>query len=196
MKPVTMAMLAGAGAAAVTAGVLIWVVPHLQRPTPPAQPVNPVVAQAPAAPRMAPAPPAPRPLAAPVPAVAAAPYPPAYAPRAPARARRSPYQGTVVSVRTVYVGDSVSPGGVLLGGIAGAVIGHQVGNGNGRTAATVAGAIGGALLGNHIGEQVTRRKMYDIVVRRDTGGRVTLEQSRYVPPGQRVRLANGQAIPD
>lgn len=44
-----------------------------------------------------------------------------------------------------------SPGGAIIGGLAGAIIGNQVGGGNGRTAATAAGAIVGAIAGDRIG---------------------------------------------
>jgi uncharacterized protein YcfJ len=44
-----------------------------------------------------------------------------------------------------------SPGGAILGGIAGAVVGSRFGGGHGRDAATVAGAIGGAMAGDRLG---------------------------------------------
>ena len=53
-----------------------------------------------------------------------------------------------VSVERHY--DS-SPGGAILGGLAGAAIGSRFGGGHGRDAATVAGAIGGAMIGNRAG---------------------------------------------
>ena len=41
-------------------------------------------------------------------------------------------------------------GGAVLGGVAGAVIGHQVGGGHGRDAATALGAVLGAFAGNDL----------------------------------------------
>jgi uncharacterized protein YcfJ len=38
--------------------------------------------------------------------------------------------------------------GVLIGGVAGGILGNQVGGGNGRAAATAIGAVGGALVGD------------------------------------------------
>ncbi len=190
MKPLLLTVMTGITAAATTAGVLLYVLPgqrgvatatasHASPQAPTVRgpgPARPVV-------------PAPAPVyATPSPSVAQ------YTPR-PAPIR-SPYQGTVVAVRVVHVAGSVSPGGAILGGLAGAVVGHQIGNGRGQTVATVAGAIGGAFLGNHIGEQVSGHKVYDIVVRRDTGGQVQIEQRRYVAIGQRVRLVRGRAVPD
>ncbi|HEY1075161.1 MAG TPA: glycine zipper 2TM domain-containing protein [Fontimonas sp.] len=40
--------------------------------------------------------------------------------------------------------------GTVLGGAAGAVIGHQIGSGRGNDAATAVGAVGGAVAGNKI----------------------------------------------
>lgn len=44
-------------------------------------------------------------------------------------------------------------GGLALGGVAGAVLGHQVGGGRGRDAATAVGAVVGALAGEHFANQ-------------------------------------------
>jgi uncharacterized protein YcfJ len=78
-------------------------------------------------------------------------------------------------------------GGVLIGGVAGAVLGNQVGKGHGREAATAAGAVAGALVGNSVAggnrgyppEQVARdvttcRTVND-VQRRLVGYRVTYD---------------------
>lgn len=186
MKPLLLTVMTGIAAAATTAGVLLYVLPG-QRGVATASQAAP---QVPVARSPGPARPlVPAPVyAAPSPGVAQ------YTPR-PA-AVLSPYQGTVVAVRVVQVAGSVSPGGAILGGLAGAVVGHQIGNGRGQTVATVAGAIGGAFLGNHIGEQISGHKVYDIVVRRDTGGQVQIEQRRYVAIGRRVRLVRGRAVPD
>ena len=40
--------------------------------------------------------------------------------------------------------------GTILGGAAGAAVGHQIGGGSGKDAATAAGAIGGAYVGNKV----------------------------------------------
>ena len=53
----------------------------------------------------------------------------------------------------IDVPDPVKPvernvAGMLLGGAAGALLGHQVGGGNGRTLATIVGAAGGAYAGD------------------------------------------------
>lgn len=188
MKPLLLTVVTSVAAAATTAGVLLYVLPGQRT--------------AAIAPQTAPQ----RPVARtpePLPSRRLVPRPVYVSPvqRTVQYTSRpapvlSPYQGTVIAERIVHVGGPVSPGGAILGGLAGAVVGHQIGNGRGQTVATVAGAIGGALLGNHIGEQVSGHKAYDVVVRRDTGGQVRIEQRRYVAIGQRVRLLRGQAIPD
>ena len=43
--------------------------------------------------------------------------------------------------------------GTLIGGVAGAILGHQVGRGGGRDVATVAGAITGAVVGSELGSR-------------------------------------------
>ncbi len=43
--------------------------------------------------------------------------------------------------------------GTVLGGAAGAAIGHQIGGGSGKDVATAAGAIGGAYAGNKVAKQ-------------------------------------------
>ncbi|MDB5900514.1 MAG: 17 kDa surface antigen [Ramlibacter sp.] len=47
---------------------------------------------------------------------------------------------------------SASPnvGGILIGGVAGALLGNQVGKGHGREAATAAGAVAGAVVGDRM----------------------------------------------
>lgn len=43
--------------------------------------------------------------------------------------------------------------GTVIGGAAGAAIGHQIGDGRGRDAATAVGAVGGAVAGNKIARE-------------------------------------------
>lgn len=51
------------------------------------------------------------------------------------------------------VASSRNIGGLALGGVAGAVLGHQVGKGRGRDAATAVGAVVGALFGEQLANQ-------------------------------------------
>ena len=55
------------------------------------------------------------------------------------------------------VGRDNRAGATLLGGVLGAVVGHQIGDGNGRRLATVAGAVVGGAIGNN----AAARRGYD-----------------------------------
>jgi uncharacterized protein YcfJ len=52
-------------------------------------------------------------------------------------------------------------GATLLGGVIGAVVGHQIGGGDGRRLATVAGAVVGGAIGNNAGARNEARRGYD-----------------------------------
>jgi uncharacterized protein YcfJ len=87
-----------------------------------------------------------------------------------------------------------SGAGAVLGGVAGAVIGHQVGGGSGRTAATVVGAAGGALVGHELEKEHAHRHVsYRITVREDNGHVAVFEapglQGLHI--GSRVRVDGG-----
>ncbi|MES2509385.1 MAG: glycine zipper 2TM domain-containing protein [Pseudomonadota bacterium] len=88
--------------------------------------------------------------------------------------------------------------GTIIGGIAGAVIGHQIGGGSGKDLATVAGAVGGAVAGNAIqrnangGNRVT--DVYRVSVQVDNGSyrAYDLGNPGDIRAGDRVRIENGQ----
>lgn len=93
-----------------------------------------------------------------------------------------------------------SPGGAILGGLAGAAVGSRFGGGHGRDALTVAGAIGGAMVGDRLGRdstQVETREVCDTVYERGdpVGYDVTYDYKgeRHTvtldyDPGDRVRI--------
>ncbi len=67
--------------------------------------------------------------------------------------------------------------GAIIGGAAGAVLGHQFGGGTGRDVATVIGAIGGGLAGNTVQNRYAdRRAGQHLFVRLDNGVTVALTQ--------------------
>ncbi len=79
-------------------------------------------------------------------------------------------------------------GGVIIGGVAGGVLGNQVGKGSGRDAATAIGAVVGAVVGDQIARgnarpqrvettprQVTQCQMVNEVQTRVAGYRVTYD---------------------
>lgn len=60
--------------------------------------------------------------------------------------------------------------GAILGGVAGAVIGHQIGGGSGRDAATVLGGVAGAAIGSQAGRTTTTTEaLYRVTVTTDSG---------------------------
>jgi outer membrane lipoprotein SlyB len=59
--------------------------------------------------------------------------------------------------------------GLIAGGVAGAVLGHQVGGGMGKDLATVAGAAGGAYAGKTIQENMNSTKVWTVSVKYTDG---------------------------
>ena len=77
--------------------------------------------------------------------------------------------GKVTAVKvTEKPGDSNALG-MIAGGVAGAVLGHQVGGGTGKTLATVAGAAGGAYAGKKVQENMNASKVWTVSVRYNDG---------------------------
>jgi outer membrane lipoprotein SlyB len=104
-------------------------------------------------------------------------------------------EGTIEAIEMYRASDNkpLNPGTVV-GGIAGGLIGHQIGSGRGNTAATIAGAVGGAVVGNEIHKKQSQVTRYRIVVRLDSGGTLTIEDTRGADlrVGDRVRVEGNQ----
>jgi outer membrane lipoprotein SlyB len=85
--------------------------------------------------------------------------------------------------------------GVVAGGAAGALLGHQVGGGRGKDLATIAGAVGGAYAGKKIQEKANSTKVWTVEVQYDNGqrGSFTYDADPGVKTGDRVQKA-GQFI--
>jgi outer membrane lipoprotein SlyB len=160
--------------------------PAAARSTPPPKPAHKKVArtpkpaqiaQAPQA-QFAPAPPPPAPVAAPAPVPAG-------------------ILGVVESVREIKQAQKTNGSGPILGGIAGAVGGHQIGSGNGNTLATILGAVGGAVAGTAVERKVRATSHWEVNVQLDDGTTRTLNSD--VQPfwhgGERVRLLDGKLQP-
>ncbi|HSS29321.1 MAG TPA: glycine zipper 2TM domain-containing protein [Usitatibacter sp.] len=77
--------------------------------------------------------------------------------------------GTVIDLKSVTVKGESSGAGMVLGGVAGGVLGHQVGSGRGNTAATVVGAAGGAYVGNEIEKNKNTKTKYVVYVKMEDG---------------------------
>lgn len=96
--------------------------------------------------------------------------------------------GKVLSVQVVEKEGKGGALGLIAGGVAGAVLGHQVGQGRGKDLATIAGAAGGAYAGHKIEQNVKATKSWVVAVRFETG-----EERSYnfdVDP----RLVSGDAV--
>ncbi|MES2070584.1 MAG: glycine zipper 2TM domain-containing protein [Pseudomonadota bacterium] len=79
--------------------------------------------------------------------------------------------GRVVSVNVSEKSGEGSPLGLIAGGVAGAVLGHQVGSGTGRDLATIAGAAGGAYAGRKVEQKVRSTKLWSVTVQYDNGNK-------------------------
>ena len=106
--------------------------------------------------------------------------------------------GRVIGVELVRTQEPgrASGAGVVIGGIAGGVLGSQVGGGSGRDLATIAGIAGGALAGNAIEKnaQTTTRDAYRVSVQVDNGTNRAYDMASAgdLRVGDRVRIENGQ----
>lgn len=86
--------------------------------------------------------------------------------------------GVVNDVQIVNVDKSVSPMGMVIGAVAGGLLGNTVGKGDGRTAATVVGAVAGGAVGNQVGKNNgSPGQAYQISIRLDDGRVATVTQA-------------------
>src|SRR3954464_2902366 len=105
--------------------------------------------------------------------------------------------GVVDSVREVKESPRTNGAGPIIGGLAGAVAGHQVGHGNGNILATLVGAGAGAVGGLAVEGKVRETKHWDVIVRLDDGTTQTLrtDTQPFWRGGERVRLLDGRLTP-
>lgn len=105
--------------------------------------------------------------------------------------------GTVTDVRSYQVKGSGSGVGAAVGAVAGGLLGNQIGGGSGKTVATVAGVVGGGLAGNEIEKRRNASTEWEVTVQLDNGTTATLPyaQAPGLSVGQKVRVVNGQALP-
>ena len=110
--------------------------------------------------------------------------------------------GIVTRIDTVASGRTAPTAtGAILGGIVGAVAGHEISDHTGgskgnRNIAAVAGAAAGAVAGNKIQQNVTGNS-YDIQVRMDDGRVVVVNQKDLngIRESSYVRVVNGRVVP-
>ena len=109
--------------------------------------------------------------------------------------------GIVTRINTVASGRTApSATGAILGGIVGAVAGHEISDHTGvsrgnKNVAAAACAVGGALAGNQIQKNVTS-DTYDITVRMDDGRTVVVNQRDLagIRENTYVRVVNGRVV--
>ncbi len=119
----------------------------------------------------------------------------------PARPVQMAEYGRVAQIDVVRTQEQprTSGAGAIIGGVAGAVLGHQIGGGFGRDAATAVGAIGGAVAGNSIeknGAAPAVSQVYRVSVQLDNGAYRAFDIGGGIDlrVGDRVRIENGQII--
>ncbi len=110
--------------------------------------------------------------------------------------------GTVTRIETTYANPSGAPNatGAVLGGIVGAVAGHEISSRTGgskgnQNVATVGGAVAGAVAGNAIQNRERAEGVYNIYVRMNDGRQIIVSQSDLggIREGSYVRVSNGRA---
>ncbi len=109
--------------------------------------------------------------------------------------------GIVTRINTVASGRTApSATGAILGGLVGAVAGHEISDHTGgskgnQNIAAVAGAVGGAMAGNKIQQNVTGNS-YDIQVRMDDGRVIMVNQKDLggIRENTYVRVVNGRVV--
>ncbi|GAA5074988.1 glycine zipper 2TM domain-containing protein [Lysobacter panacisoli] len=108
--------------------------------------------------------------------------------------------GTVTRIEQVAAGSSApSATGAILGGIVGAVAGHEIsahtgGSKGNQNVAAAAGAVGGAVAGNAI-QKNTNSTQFNVYVRMNDGRTsvVTQKELDGIREGSYVRVYNGRA---
>ena len=109
--------------------------------------------------------------------------------------------GIVTRINTVASGRTAPAAtGAILGGIVGAVAGHEISDHTGgsrgnKNVAAAAGAVGGALAGNQIQKNVTS-DTFDITVRMDDGRTMVVNQRDLggIRENTYVRVVNGRVV--
>jgi outer membrane lipoprotein SlyB len=111
-------------------------------------------------------------------------------------ARQCANCGVVEAVNVIEVKGEGNYLGMIAGGLAGALLGHQVGGGSGKQIATVAGAAGGAFAGNEVEKRMKTKKHFEVITRLENGGTqaVSYETDPGYKVGDRVRVENGTLV--
>ncbi len=102
-------------------------------------------------------------------------------------------------VTAVHVGEKAGDSnavGLIAGGVAGAVLGHQVGGGFGKDLATIAGAAGGAYAGKKIQENMNASKVWTVSVEYTDGrtGQFTFSHDPGLSVGTSVKNSGNSIV--
>ena len=106
---------------------------------------------------------------------------------APAKAPPAPVCldcGKVIAVAVTEKAGEGGPLGMIAGGAAGALLGHQIGGGTGKDLATIAGAVGGAYAGKKIEERAKTHTVWTVSVQFEDGSKRSYDFAQ--EPGYRV----------
>jgi outer membrane lipoprotein SlyB len=111
-------------------------------------------------------------------------------------ARQCANCGVVEAVNVIEVKGEGNYLGMIAGGLAGALLGHQVGGGSGKQIATVAGAAGGAFAGNEVEKRMKTKKHFEVITRLENGGTqaTPFETDPGYKVGDKVRVENGTLV--
>lgn len=123
-------------------------------------------------------------------------YNKAYAPSAAKASAICAECGRVTAVKVVEKEGESSPLGLIAGGVAGAVLGHQVGQGRGKDVATIAGAAGGAYAGHKIEQKVRSTNAWVVSVHFENGEdrNFNFESDPGYAAGDPVKLSGNSVI--
>jgi outer membrane lipoprotein SlyB len=92
--------------------------------------------------------------------------------------------GKVTAITQAEKAGDSGPLGVIAGGAAGAILGHQVGGGTGKDLATIAGALGGAYAGKKIEGMVKTQTVWTVSVQYADGRKANFDFQQ--DPGMKV----------
>ncbi len=101
--------------------------------------------------------------------------------------------GKVLAVNVTEKAGDGGAVGMITGGVAGALLGHQVGGGRGKDIATLAGAAGGAYAGNKVEQHMRTTTLWTVSVQYENGQKSSynFDQDPGLKAGDHVRSAGG-----
>lgn len=104
--------------------------------------------------------------------------------------------GVLQAINVVEVKGEPGYGGMIAGGVAGALLGSQIGKGDGRTAAGLLGAAGGAYAGREVERNMKKEKRYNVVVRLNNGNQQTvqMEHDPGLAIGSQVKIVGNSVV--